>query len=159
MMLSIHVSLVINLTSKLFYAFNMSSFSVSCLKRHMYCTFSLKVYIFLWLFLYQKKVMVVISPLSQQQAKIFGPVFFVCLYCAFQLVFFFFLIYSYSFNMSFFLSLWRTRWVFCSRGLMSENEWRNRKQELIDEDNKKSEIEDRGTENIVFNIIFGHQEE
>lgn len=42
---------------------------------------------------------------------------------------------------------------------MSENEWRNRKQELIDEDNKKSEIEDRGTENIVFNIIFGHQEE
>lgn len=91
MMLSIHVSLVINLTSKLFYAFNMSSFSVSCLKRHMYCTFSLKVYIFLWLFLYQKKVMAVISPLSQQQAKIFGPVFFVCrLYCAFQLVFFFF---------------------------------------------------------------------
>lgn len=42
---------------------------------------------------------------------------------------------------------------------MSENEWRNRKQELIDEDNKKSEIEDRGTENIVFNIIFGQQEE
>lgn len=28
--------------------------------------------------------MAVISPLSQQQTKIFGPVFFVCLCCVFQ---------------------------------------------------------------------------
>lgn len=79
MMLSIHVSEVINLSSKLFYTFNMWSSSVSFLKRHMYHMFLLKDYIFLLLFLYQKKVMVVISPESQQQTKISGPVFFLCL--------------------------------------------------------------------------------